>query len=221
MHKLAAVTCLIVGLVMLPGAASASPLGANGCAMGATGFECDLFVDDVTGHSILDATGLAPGWLVGYTFLLNVGADLADGIQAADVAHALVIHAGMIDLFTPIVGSTALFSAAVADALALADIDGTPLGNGQIVGLPVSGGVTQLNGVGLFNTAQTVSMLSQIGWGDGAGGIGGYDSLTVHTGVAQIDDSNPAPVPEPGTLSLVAIGGIAAMVRRRRANKLA
>jgi hypothetical protein len=217
MQKLAAVTGLVVGLVMLPGAASASPLGANGCTLGATGFECDLFVDDVTGHSTLDMSASAPGWLVGYTFLLNVGADLSDGIQASDVAHALVIHSGEIDLFTPIVGSTA-FSTAVADALALAPIDSTALADGQIVGLAVPGGVTQLNGVGLFNTAQTVAMLSQIAWGDGPNAIGGYDSLTVHTGVAQIDD-NPTPVPEPGTLSLFALGGIGALVRRHRAKK--
>jgi hypothetical protein len=63
-------------------------------------------------------------------------------------------------------------------------------------------------------------MLSQIAWGDGLGGIGGYDSLTVHTGVAQIDD-NPNPVPEPGTLSLFTLGGIAALVRRRREKKAA
>jgi len=217
MKKLAALTCLVFGLTMLPGVASASPLGTNGCTVGAAGeFDCDLFVDDVTGHSTLDMSASAPGWLVGYTFLLNVGADLSDGIQESDVADAMVIHANSIDLYTPIVGST-LFSSVVADALALTDIDSTPLSDGQIVGLPVGGGVTQLNGVGLFNTAQTVEMLSQIAWG-GPGNIGGYDSLTVHTGVAQLDE-NPAPVPEPGTLSLFAIGGLVGAVRRYRAKK--
>ena len=217
MQKLAAVTGLVLGLVMIPAAAGAAPIGTNGCAVGATGYECDIFVDDVTGQSTLDLSSLDPAWLVGYSFLLNVGADLSDGIQDTDVAHALVIHSSYISLFTPIVGSS-LFSSVVADALALVAIDGISLSDGQIVGLPIAGGVTQLNGVGLFNTAETVAMLSQIAWGSGANDIGGYDSLTVHTGVAKPPD--PDPVPEPTTLSLIAVsGGIAAALRRRRARR--
>ena len=109
MQKLAAVTGLVLGLVMIPAAAGAAPIGTNGCAVGATGYECDIFVDDVTGQSTLDLSSLDPTWLVGYSFLLNVGADLSDGIQDTDVAHALVIHSSYISLFTPIVGSS-LFS---------------------------------------------------------------------------------------------------------------
>ena len=213
MRKVAAVMCLALGLALRPGAANAAPIGINSCALGATGYECDLFVDDVTGVSTLDATALAPGWLVGYTFLLSVSANLADGIQENDVAHALVFHANAIELFTPIAGSSA-FSTAVANALALAPIDGTALANGQIVGAPIPGGVTQLNGVGLFNTAETIQMLSQIAWGLGPNDIGGYDSLTVHTGVALTDPGTNA-VPEPGTLTLLAVGGMAAILRRR------
>jgi hypothetical protein len=219
MQRLAAVTGLVLGLAMMPGAVRANPIGTNGCTLGPTGYECDVFVDDVTGHSTLDASALAPSWLVGYTFLLNVGADLSNGIQETDVAHALVFHSSFIDLFTPTVGSSA-FSMIVAAGLALAPIDGTPLSDGQVVGLAVVGGVTQLNGVGLFNTADTVAMLSQIAWGLNARTIGGYDSLTVHTGVATPGPSNP--VPEPSTLSLIALGGgIASIVRGRRAKKTA
>jgi hypothetical protein len=217
MQKIAAVTGLVLGLALIPAVAGAAPIGTNGCAVGATGFECDIFVDDVTGLSTLDATGLAPTWLVGYTFLMNVGADLSDGIQAPDVAHALVFHSGSIDLFTPNVVSSSAFFAAVANALGLVAIDTTLLSDGQIVGLPIPGGVTQLNGVGLFNTAETVSMNSQIAWGSGPDNIGGYDSLTVHTGIAAVD---PTPVPEPGTLTLFALGAAgASVVRRRRAAK--
>lgn len=219
MQKLAAVTGLVLGLVMIPAAAGAAPIGTNGCAVGATGYECDIFADYVTGQSTLDASGLAPGWLVGYSFLLNVGADLSDGIQDTDVAHALVIHSSYISLFTPLVGSS-VFSSVVANALALLAIDGTSLSDGQIVGLPIAGGVIQLNGVGLFNNADTIPMLSQIAWGLGANDIGGYDSLTVHTGLALPPDPDPDPVPEPGTLSLIAAGGaIAAALRRRRARR--
>jgi hypothetical protein len=210
MRTLVAVTCLVLSLSMMSGVAGAAPIGLNSCALGATGYECDLFVDDVTGVSTLDATALAPGWLVGYTFLLTVGADLSDGIQETDIAHALVFHPNFIDLITPIAGSSA-FSTAVANALALAPIDGTPLANGQIVGFPVPGGTSQLNGVGLFNSAETVPMLSQIAWGSGPNDIGGYDSLTVHTGVAL---NEPTAVPEPGTLSLFALAGVASILRR-------
>jgi hypothetical protein len=220
MQKFGAVTGLVLGLVMIAAAAGADPIGINGCALGAIGYECDIFVDDVTGQSTLDATGLDPTWLVGYTFLLNVGADLSDGIQETDVAHALVIHSSTISLFTPIVGSS-VFASIVADALALVPIDGTPLSNGQIVGFPIPSGVNQLNGVGLFNTAETIAMVSQIAWGLGSNAIDGYDSLTVHTGVATSDPGGPNPVPEPGTMSLVALGGgIAAAVRRRRASRV-
>lgn len=212
MGKLAAVTGLVLSLSVIPGAAVASPIGINGCALGASGFECDIFVDDVTGVSTLDASALSPGWLVGYTFLLSVSADLTDGIQETDVLHALVFHANSIDLITPIAGSSA-FSTAVANALVLAPIDGVPLANGQVVGFPVPGGTTQLNGVGLFNSAETVPMLSQIAWGTGPNDIGGYDSLTVHTGVALNEPA--AAIPEPGTLSLLAFGGVVSMLRRR------
>jgi hypothetical protein len=218
MRKLA-VACLVLGLAMIPGVAGAAPIGLNSCALGGAGYECDIFVDDVTGVSTLDATALAPGWLVGYTFLLNVGANLADGIQEIDVAHALVFHANLIDLITPIAGSSA-FSNAVANALALAPIDGTALVNGQIVGFPVVGGASQLNGVGLFNSAETIQMLSQIGWGTGPNDIGGYDSLTVHTGVALTEPPTTA-VPEPCTLSLLALGGVASILRRRHARRTA
>jgi hypothetical protein len=212
MQKIAAVTGLVLGLALIPAVAGAAPIGTNGCTSGTAGYECDIFVDDGTGLSRLDVAGA--GWLVGYTFLLNVGADLSDGIQVLDVAHALVFHSDFIDLFTPIVGSSTFF-AAVANALGLVAIDGTLLSDGQIVGSPVVGGVTQLNGVGLFNTGETISMNSQIAWA--SGGEGGYDSLTVHTGIAAVD---PTPVPEPGTLTLFALGAAgASVVRRRRAAK--
>jgi PEP-CTERM motif len=211
MRKLV-VACLVLGLAVIPGVAGAAPIGLNSCALGGTGYECDIFVDDVTGVSTLDATALAPGWLVGYTFLLSVGANLSDGIQETDVAHALVFHSSLIDLITPIAGSSA-FSNAVASALALAPIDGTALVNGQIVGFPIVGGTSQLNGVGLFNSAETIQMLSQIGWGTGPNDIGGYDSLTVHTGVA-LTEPPTTTVPEPGTLSLLALAGVASILRR-------
>jgi hypothetical protein len=217
MRKFAAVMCVALGLATLPNVAEAAPIGVNGCTTTLI-YECDIFVDDVTGLSTLDATGLNPNpdWLVGYTFLLNVAADLSDGIQETDVAHALVIHRNLVQLFTPTVTNPSQFSQAIANALALLAIDGVPLSDGQIVGEPVPGGVTQLNGVGLFLTADLVSMA--IAWGQDINNVGGFDLLNVHTATAS-SGPGPNPIPEPGMLSLMLLGGggaIASALRRRR-----
>jgi hypothetical protein len=216
MRKFAAVMCVALGLATLPNLAQAAPIGTNGCTF--TGiYECDIFVDDVTGLSTLDATVLDPTWLVGYTFLLNAAADLSNGIQETDVAHALVFHRSLIQLFTPTVTNPSQFSQAIADALALKRIDNVELSLGQIVGEPVSTGVNQLNGVGLFLTADSVTML--VNWGQDIHTVGGLpDLLTVHTALAP-GGPGPNPVPEPGTLSLMLLGGggaIASALRRRR-----
>ena len=225
-RKFTAAACVALGLTVVPGVASAAPIGPVGCVDGL----CDISIDAVTGYTLLDANlpDFSPDWLVGYTFLLNSGANVADGINAAEVAQALVFHSGSIELFTPLHSS---FETVVSDALSGAPIDTTLLWAGQIVGEPIAVGSRRFNidcgseapagvicGVGLFDTAPTVDMLNQIAYGDGEAGIGGYDSLTVHTvGPTQ-------PVPEPGSLSLLALGGasvFASAFRRRRARKTA
>ncbi len=52
----------------------------------------------------------------------------------------------------------------MSSALQNCPVDGTLLSDGQIVGLPIAGGVSQLNGVGLFNTGEAIAMASQIDW---------------------------------------------------------
>jgi hypothetical protein len=217
MRKFVALACVALGLAVVPGAADAAPIGTNACTLGSI-YECDLFADYETGRSAIDLTGADPfpDWLVGYSFLLNVGADLGNGIQASDVAHALVIHSWGFELFTPILTSTA-FEDVVAAALAGTAIDGTSLTSGQIVGTPIFNGSTQLNGVGYFTTAPDVAMENQINWG--TGGFGGTDSLFVHTSLPLPPPPPPPPdptgVPEPATVTLLGLGAIALALRRR------
>jgi hypothetical protein len=88
------------------------------------------------------------------------------------------------------------------------------LSDGQIVGTPIISGSSQLNGVGYFFTAPTVSMDNQINWAFGE--FGGSDTLRIHTSLV-LPPSNP--IPEPGSLTLLAVGGAAALARRRRARR--
>ncbi len=217
MRKFTAVACLALGLT-IPNVATAAPIGPVGCVAGLT---CDISIDDVTGYTLLDnataVLGFSPGWLVGYTFLLNAGANTADGIVASEVAQALVIGADSIELYTSLFGG---FSTIVSNALGGVGIGGTSLSLGQIVGTPVFDGVDQLNGVGTFVTAPVVTMA--INWGDAA--AGGADVLRVTTvGNGPPTDPGPAPVPEPGSITLLALGGALAFMtvrRRQRAGRI-
>ena len=95
MRKFVTATCLALGLAAIPSIASADPIGPNGCALDDTGLaRCDIFADYTgSGASSLGAAdGNLGSYLLGYTFLLNLAADLTDGFQSADVAHILVIH---------------------------------------------------------------------------------------------------------------------------------
>lgn len=216
MRKFAAVMCVVLGLATLPNLAQADPIGTNSCAGGAVYFECDIFVDDTIGKSVLDPNlGFPPGWLAGYSFLLKVGSSLSDGLQEDDVAHALVIGPNVLELYTPTIFNPSLFSTVFNNALAGLDIDGVALAVGQTVGTPLDSGVAAVDGIGYFPTADTVMTL--INWADGAGG-GGQDLLRIHTGLAP-GGPGPNPVPEPGTLSLMLCGAGSAIValRRRRA----
>jgi len=217
MRKFAAVTCLVLGLAAVPGVASAAPIGLNGC--GAAGV-CDIFADYTgTGASALGELEGNPGdYLLGYTLLLNQAADLSDGFQKSDVAHILVIHDRLFELFSNTLSNTrfdAILAAASADAPL---IDGLSIG--QLAGCPpVDGGVPHIGGVGLCATGDLVSVL--VDWGV-AGGDAGQDLLTIHTAYLPGEKDppppppDPQPVPEPGTLSLLVLGGSAALAARRR-----
>jgi len=226
MRKFVVVTCLALGLAAIPGTASASPIGSNACTLDANGLsQCDLFAD-YTGSG---ASGLGAGegnlgsYLLGYTFLLNQAANLADGFQASDVAHILVIHDSLFELFSNSVFN-ALFDDVFNAASTGAAIDGLSPSIGQLAGCPpVVNGVPSLSGVGYCTTADLVTVYAN--WGDDS--FGGQDILQIHTALPvsidepPTDPTDPAPVPEPGTLSLLALGGssaLAAIRRRRRAS---
>jgi hypothetical protein len=213
-----ALVCLLLVLVLVPRAGSAAPIGTNACTLGDI-YQCDIFADYATGLSVLNLSPDDPGWLVGYSFLLKLGADVSDGIQDTDVAHALIIHSWGFELFTPSLTSTA-FENTVAAALDGNDIDGVSVALGQIVGTPIVSGSSQLDGVGYFFTAPTVTMANQINWGDAS--FGGTDTLRVHTSLPtpitnpDPDPDPPAPIPEPATLTLLGLGLAGAAYRGRR-----
>ena len=226
MRKFVTATCLALGLAAIPGIASAGPIGTNSCALDATGMgRCDIFADYTgSGASNLGAAdGNLGSYLLGYTFLLNAAADLADGFQAVDVAHILVIHDGVFELFSNTVFN-ALFEDTFNAASSGGAIDGQSPDIGQLAGCPaVPSGVPNLAGVGYCTTADLVDVF--VNWG--LGGDGGQDLLTVHTALLPEVTEPPTgenPIPEPGTLSLFALGGSAALasLRRRRqaANQL-
>jgi PEP-CTERM motif len=224
MRKFVGVACLVLGLAAVPSVAAAGPIGTNGCGLNAGGVSvCDIYAD-FTGNGP-SALGLAEGnlgsYLLGYTFLLNQTASLADGFQEEDVAHILVIHDNLFELFSNTVfnlGFGTIFNSASSGAA----IDGLSPSIGQLAGCPPApSGAPSLSGVGYCATADVVTVFATWGFG----GDGGQDILNIRTGFVP-DDTNPpdpAPVPEPGTLSLFVLGGSAAFasIRRRRREAIA
>jgi len=227
MRKFVTVCCLALGLAAIPGIASAGPIGTNACAVDDAGLaRCDIFADYTgSGSSRLGADeGNLGSYLQGYTFLLNLAADLTDGFDAEDVAHILVIHDGVFELFSNTVFN-ALFDDTFGKASTGAAIDGISPNVGQLAGCPaIPTGVPNLSGVGYCSTGDLVQVF--VNWGIGQDG--GLDELIIHTALPEINEppggDGTNPVPEPGTLSLFALGGSAALAswrRRRRGAQLA
>jgi PEP-CTERM motif len=217
MRKFVTAAYLALGLTAIPAIASAAPIGVNACALDATGLGiCDIFADYTsTGASSLGgAEGNLGSYLLGYTILLNESADLANGFQAADVAHILVIHDSVFELFSNTVFSD-LFDLVFTAATSGAAIDGLSPSIGQLAGCPaVPSGVPNVGGVGYCATADVVSVF--VNWG--VGGEGGQDLLSIRTALPVVDEPPPDPksVPEPGTLTLLALGASCALASRRR-----
>jgi hypothetical protein len=210
MRKLVLAFGVMLGLFAAPGVANAVPIGINACADGAPFYECDIYADYDDGVSTLGGLeGNLGGYLVGYTFLLNAGADLTT-FEAGDVAHILVIHDSLFELFSNIAASF-VFNSVFDSARTGADIDSTPVTAGQLAGCPpVPSGVPTIDGVGYCTSADVVTLYPN--WD------GGNDLLRINTALST--ETQPAPVPEPGTLSLLVFGGsaVAAAVLRRRAS---
>ena len=182
MRKFAAVIGVIIGLAVVPRVADASPIGTNGCALVGGISECDIYIDpDVDGASELDGTvGNLGGYLPGYVLVLNALADLST-FEAADVAHILVIHDQLFQLFSNSAanfGFAGVFTAATTGA----NIDGQPISSGQIAGCPpVPSGVPQIDGVGYCFNQDLITLAQQIAFVDPFTGFGGNDTLRIHT----------------------------------------
>jgi hypothetical protein len=222
MRKCVAVVGLALALAMVPGSASAAPIGLNQCALESSGLvQCDVFADySNNGPSSLAGLEGFGGYLPGYTFLLRHAANLADGFQEEDVAHILVIHDNLFELF-----SNTVFNLGFGDAFSSAStggsIDGVSPDLGQLAGCPPTlSGVPNLAGVGYCLTADLITVYTN--WG--IGGDGGQDIVRIFTALPEEENpppgggGDPAPVPEPATISLFALGGSAALasIRRRR-----
>src|SRR5438046_2436117 len=102
MRKLATVVCLTLGLAVAPKAAVAAPIGTNTCDSSSGISLCDIYADFTSdGASLLGAAeGNLGSYLPGYSLLLNLSADLSDGLQASDVADVLVVHNQLFELFS-------------------------------------------------------------------------------------------------------------------------
>jgi hypothetical protein len=220
MRKFVAVVGLALALAMVPGAASASPVGLNTCALDAAGVvQCSIFADYTSnGPSSLAGLDGFGGYLPGYTFLLNQAANLADGFQEEDVAHILIIHDNLFELFSNTVFNSSGFGDAFIAGTTGGAIDGASPSIGQLAGCPPNiNGTPNLAGVGYCLTADLITVYTNWGTDD----FGGQDVLSIFTALPEDQnppDGGPAPVPEPATLSLFALGGSAALasIRRRR-----
>jgi hypothetical protein len=217
MRTFCGVAILALGLIAWPAASNAAPIGVSNCAGEVV--ECNLFADyETAGASELGPLdGNLGGYLVGYTLLLNQAADLSDGFQAADVAHILVIHDALFQLFSNTVFSTT-FSDIFAAATTAGAIDGVVPTNGQLAGCPeIPSGVPNLGGVGYCTTADIVTVFVNWGFPDGSGG---GDLLNIHTALQpEVEPPPPPPptgVPEPATLSLFGLASASLLLRRFR-----
>jgi hypothetical protein len=211
MRKSIAVLTVLCGLSALASTAHATPI--SGCTQnpGTGQLTCDLYESDANGNPSEIGTvspGFNAGWLVGYAFML----DAADPTQKANVSDVIIVHSDHIDLFSQ--GAGAAFDTAYNAALAGAAIDGTAIATGQVfgdTGAGPGGANRQFNPgngkIGLFwELSDPVVGLSFTA-------DGFFDIINLHS---DADFNRQAPVPEPATLSLVALGGAVAAYRKRR-----
>lgn len=185
-------------LLFLPGKASAAPITINFDGL----TEFDAVLNQFSGLTFSNATVLTAGTSLNeFEFPPHSGANVVfDDAGAMSIAFA-----------TPIFNFGGFFTYLSPLTLTAFDTSNNPLGtvsSSYLTNLALSGDAGS-------SPNETLQFLSSIAIGsvtiagDPAGGSFALDDLTY--------DTQPAAVPEPGTLVLVATGGVITLFRRRRA----
>ena len=209
-----------LGLLLLASAAQASPIPMSSCVSNSGNFSCDIY--ETASHvTVMPSTfGLGdPGWLIGYTFLLEPGTTYSGTSDNANISDVVFIRSNEIDLYSD---DDPAFMSMIATVLSATD-------QAQIVGLPQFAGALHFNNIGLVpEDASGVALLQEIRYfldpadptcvAAGFSCSGGNDSVTIHSGVPAIVLPPPTngEVPEPTTIALLSTGLIGAAIRRRR-----
>jgi hypothetical protein len=217
MRKLGAILAVTVALAAAPHVVSAAPILPPSCdyVVGPGPdpvYECDLFADYDDGVSELGvADGNLGSFFPAYTLLLTSSADLSDGIDSNEVAHILRTEDQLFTLYSNLatVFLSFNFSTILSNALAFT---ATQM---QVLGCDTYNGVTSqtvaAGSIGYCQTSDVVTLYPNHAFGN--------DILRINTALP-IGTDPGAPIPEPGTMGLVAFGSAAlAAIRRRRARR--
>lgn len=185
-------------LLLLPGTATAAPITINFDGLA----EFDAVVNQFSGLTFSNATVLTAGTSLNeFEFPPHSGANVVfDDAGAMSIAFA-----------TPIFSFGGFFTYLSPLTLTAFDTSNNVLGtvsSSYLTNLALSGDAGSSPNE-LLQFISSIAIGSVAIAGDPAGGSFVLDDLTY--------DRGPAPVPEPGTLVLLATGGVITLFRRRRA----